>query len=202
MSNSSLSAVELEPYEGLIFTTARRFATRCGMEEEDLRQELRLKAAQAVVKYDSSRSRQPLANWVFSLIVNRVTDLRRTHMRQRLSVGHIEDFRGHSSDGSDMDLSQFELRYFHLDHDTVYGRIDEGGFVMPATLTERETNVLRLLLLDYSKVEAAKILGLTDWMVYEAVERLREKLSDWHPTSQPDNCSVVGLHGAELPVAA
>lgn len=206
-SPPGMASVDIEPYEGLIFTTARKFAGMAGMEEEDMRQELRLKAAQALVAFRSSRSKLPVKNFVFGCITNRVTDLRKAHCR-RLAYGigmrHIEDFKSHSNgskkDWDASDSSRFEFRWFHLDHDEVFGKVDEGLFVLPATLTEQERSTLLLLTLDMTATEIGMRLGITRAEAFALVQRLRDKFADWDPGSLPNDSCTVKL--TDIPIAA
>lgn len=210
-SPPGMASVDIEPYEGLIFTTARKFAGMAGMEEEDMRQELRLKAAQALVAYSSKRSKLPVKNFVFGCLTNRVTDLRKAHIRRLkhgVAIRHIEDFKddhgralgfdGASNERGSSD--RFEFRYFHLDHDEVFGKVDEGLFVLPATLTEQERSTLLLLTLDMTATEIGMRLGITRAEAFALVQRLRDKFADWDPGSLPNDSCTVKL--TDIPIAA
>jgi DNA-directed RNA polymerase specialized sigma24 family protein len=200
-----MAAVDIAPYEGLIFQTARKFAGMAGMEEEDMRQELRLKAAQALVAFDVGRSKLPIKNYVFGCLTNRVTDLRKSHCR-KLSYGigmrYIEDFGdyGHSAAGDAGDKSKFDFRYFHIDHDEVFGKIEEGSFVLPASLTDLERSVLLLLTMEMTPSEIAIRLGIKRAEAAAAIQRLKDKFADWAPGRQPNDSSVVDLQ--DISVAA
>jgi DNA-directed RNA polymerase specialized sigma24 family protein len=206
-----MAAVDISPYEGLIFTTARKFAGMCGMEEEDCRQELRLKAAQALVAYRSSRSKLSVKNFVFGCLTNRVTDLRKSHCRKLnygIGIRHIEDFKNaktsqvgnHGVTSFAEGHDKFEMRYFHVDHDEVFGKVDEGLFVLPATLTDLERSVLLLLTLDMTRTEIAMRLQITRAEAFDCVEQLKVKFSDWDPGSRPNDSSTVKL--TDIPIAA
>jgi DNA-directed RNA polymerase specialized sigma24 family protein len=218
-SPTGLAAVNIAPYEGLIFTTARKFAGMAGMEEEDMRQELRLKAAQSIIAFDKKRSdhsetKISVKNFVFGCLTNRVTDLRKAQCRKLnhgVGIRYIEDFGdiapntsvnfGISAESSLAgEHNRFDLKYFHVDHDQVFGRIDEGEIVLPTDLTETERSVMLLLTLDMTRTEIAVRLGITRPEAFKCVESLREKFHDWDPRSRPDDCSVVKL--ADIAVAA
>jgi DNA-directed RNA polymerase specialized sigma24 family protein len=208
-----MAAVDISPYEGLIFTTAKKFAGMAGMEEEDMRQELRLKVAQSLVAYSKKRSNLSVKNFVFGCMTNRVTDLRKAHCRKLnygIGIRHIEDFKDHNARGvrekiggqesTHNETNRFDFRYFHVDHEEIYGKIDEGLFVLPATLNDLDRSVLLLLTLDMTRTEIAMRLGITRAEAFKCVEGLKEKFRDWEPGSQPNDSSTVKL--TDIPIAA
>lgn len=200
-TTAGMAAVDIRPYEGLIFKTAQKFAGMVGMEEEDMRQELRLKTAQALLAYDN-RSKLPVKAFVFGCLTNRVKTLQRGHCRKLqygIGMRYIEDFQDRNIGPYDQG-SRFDFKYFHVDHDEVFGKIEDGQFVLPATVTEQERSVLLLLTLDMTPSEISMRLGIRRAETAACVQRLKEKFSDWDPRSQPNDSSSVSL--GDIAVAA
>lgn len=171
---------DIAAYEGLVIKTAQMFAGMVGLEMDDMRQELRLKVLKSRRSYNPARSKMTEKAYVYACLANFVKDLKRDAARRRngrLVVVHIQDFE----DGTEQ-LDWFEFTYSRVTHDEVFGRIEDGSFRLPATVTEAEQNVLVLLVLDYSQPEIAAYLDVSYGAVKTAVRALREKLRDWAPT--------------------
>jgi RNA polymerase sigma factor (sigma-70 family) len=191
----------LAQFEGLIITTARMHAKQVRWDEEDMAQELRVKVWKALPRYDSSRSTISLRSYVFGVITNRVKDFKRDTSREvrrrsdnGISFMHTEDWTaGSSSDMDNSATSVFEALFHCASHDEVYGAIDEGKFLLPATLTNIEARVLVLLMMQWSKPETALRLGLSTCQVQTIVGRLRRKLADWDPGQRRDESRTFEL---------
>lgn len=169
-------------YEGLVFRTTQMFAEQVGLEFDDMRQDLRLKVVVAKQAYRSSRSSQSEEAFVYGCIANYVKDLKKMAGRKakRVTILHTQDF-----EGEDQTLDWFDFNYASVSHDEVFGSVESGRFVFPATVTERERSVLILLGLALTRTEIADELGLSQWEVRASVGALRNKLRDWAPTPEP-----------------
>jgi RNA polymerase sigma factor (sigma-70 family) len=184
---------ELRDFEGLVYSTARMFAARVRREEDDLAQELRVRVWRAIVTYDATKSPLSLERYVFQAVTNKIKDYKRDAARAKrredddgMTLLHIEDIRlaWHSQEVFD--------GFFHfVTHDEVYGSVDEGHFVLPATVTGREADVLVLLMMGMNKRQVAERLTLARADVDRAVGSLRDKLADW----KPDDSSQVEGRG-------
>jgi DNA-directed RNA polymerase specialized sigma24 family protein len=207
-------AKQLAQFEGLIITTSRMWAAQVRLEEEDLAQELRVKVWYALPKWDPTRSALSLERYIFGVVTNRIFDFKRSAARERkrrdkngLKFMHIEDLGGAAAYrddwGGDIPNGQTRLDAHHcVGHDAVYGRVDEGKFVLPSTLTEIEAHVLVLLMFEWSKPEIALRLSLSKFEIARIVERLKEKLADWNPAQEADSSQVVAFAEQGVAVAA
>lgn len=183
---------DLAPFEGLVFSTARMFASQVKREEDDLAQELRIVVWRAVRKHDPTRSSLSLERYVFGCLTNKIRDYKRDaarehDRRERFGVGflHIEDMRLISTDsdlGGDRQEA-FDSRYNFMAREEVYGRIEDGLFELPSTVTEQEADVLVMLMMDLTKPEIMLRLSLTRARVDACVDALREKFADWKPAA-------------------
>jgi DNA-directed RNA polymerase specialized sigma24 family protein len=203
----SSTGAELRAFEGLVYSTARMFAAQVRREEEDLAQELRVRVWRAAVTYDPAKSRLSLERYVFQAVTNKIKDFKRDAAREArrreengLVFLHIEDMPNYSSLLEDTrplntpTQEAFDGHFHFADHDEVYGRIDEGLFVLPATITENEVTVLLLLLVGLSRSEVVSSLPL--WPrsdVDRAIAGLRQKLADWKPTDASQVVELVGV---------
>lgn len=187
-----------------MLTTARMFATQVGWEEDDMAQMLRLKVWKAVASFDPSRGLS-LERHVFGAITNRIKDFKRDAAREvkrrdRYGVMflHIEDMRSAYDDRNVSRQEAFDARYNFAERDEVYGVIEEGKFVLPAGVTDREASVLVLLMHELSKTEIALRLGIPKPVVYECIDALRQKFADWAPV---DSSRVVEISTVQLAAA-
>lgn len=190
-----MACVDIKPYEGLVYKTAQMWAWAVGMDEEDLRQEIRLKIAQALTTYDGGRSKLDVKNYVFGCVRNRITDLQKSRCR-RLNYGvteiHFEAFDGQQTilgDGAENMKGREKLELEHLmrvDHDQTYGRVDDT-FDLPATLTTEERHVAVLMTQEMRPTEIAMRLGFTTTEINRFIKALKEKLADWHPSKEDES---------------
>lgn len=184
----------------MVHATARMFAAQVRREEEDLEQELRVRVWRAIVTYDPSKSRLTLERYVFQAVTNKVKDFKRDAARENrrreengLTFLHIEDMRsplGQDCPRRTTVQEVFDGYFNHATHDEVYGRIDEGLFVLPATVTDDEASVLLLLMMDMNRAEIAMRLAIARECVDASVVALRRKFADWKPS---DPSQAVGL---------
>lgn len=195
MRSTGGEQIDLGAFEGLVRTTARMFASQVKREEDDLAQELRVRVWRALVSYDPDKSRLSRERYVFQAVTNKIKDYKRDaarEVRRRDDAGltflYIEDT---FTDGTtETATERFASLYYHTTRDEVYGEIEEGRFVLPATITERETFVLLMLMMQHSKTEIVVRLGLTREEVDDVIVSLRDKLRDWQPngTERGDAC--------------
>jgi DNA-directed RNA polymerase specialized sigma24 family protein len=172
------------------------FASRIGMEEDDLAQELRIKVWSVIPRYDPARSPLTLERYVFGALTNKIKDFKRgagREAKRRVTFGveflHIEDMRGWD------DLSRqeaFDGQFHFVEREEVFSQIEEGRFVLPAGVTHTEARVLVLLMTDHTKSEIALRLGITKTEVFRSMTALREKFADWRP-SRPNSSQVVEI---------
>lgn len=189
---ASMASVDIKPYEGLVHKTAQMWAWAVGMEEEDLRQEIRLKVAQGLIAYNASRSKLPLKNYIFGIVRNRITDLQKAQCRRAnygLTFTHIEAY----ADNSEYSADRLEFEYLtRTDHDQTYSQVDDV-FELPATLTAQERCIVVLMGQEMRPSEIALRLGLASVEASRAIKVIKEKLADWRPTKVdviPDDSSL------------
>jgi RNA polymerase sigma factor (sigma-70 family) len=174
-----VAADDIGRYEGLIRSTAARYAPWLDHDFEDIAQMLRLKVWQARLSYDPAKATQPENGYVFSCVRNRVKDLlkEQSRLNDRRNGGQIfiEDSRTES------DL--FDYTYFRVDHDEVYFEAEDEIAPLPSTLSRLERDIVDLLLLDFNQAEIGRRLGISRWKVRAAQAAVKEKMMDWKPTS-------------------
>lgn len=182
---------DIGPYEGLIYSTAARYAPYLDQELEDVQQILRLKVAQAVVAFNPKRvrvsrerRREELDGFVFMCVTNRVKDLlkqqsRLNKSRKMGSQLYIEDQAETNPDG-------FEREYLQISADEVYAEVEEENLELPSTLEPFERAVVVLLLLHMNQTEIAAILQVRRVKVREAHRAVMVKMADWHPGAGPE----------------
>lgn len=170
--------VDIAPYEGLIFSTAARYAPLLDDDLEDVQQILRIKVWNALRAFDPKRSRAGVKSYVFSCVRNQVKDLLKSQTRRREArngnVGSVDAF-------SEAAGEPFEARYLSVTADEAYALVEDEAVLLPSTLTELEGQVVALLVMDYSTAEIAKHLGVTRSSVTTAHVIVQEKMADWHP---------------------
>lgn len=183
------ATLDVADYEGLVRSTARRFAGRfvvLGLDEDDVRQIIWLKVIQARDSYSRQRSGMEERAYVFMCVANRVKDLKRD-AANRVKRGvdcYIEDVASsspHARQAPDP-RDRFEAQYLSIREDEVFAVVD-GRFDFPASLDPGERCVVALLALDYTQREVAAMLGLGSRAKVAAVLRaVAEKMADWSPT--------------------
>jgi RNA polymerase sigma factor (sigma-70 family) len=175
-----LGADDIGPYEGLIFSTAARYAAYFDDDVEDIQQVLRLKVWRALKAYDPRRSSQPVQKFVFSCLRNQVKDLlkqqfRLNRARRSASPVYLDDEAGLTPDF-------FERKYLVVEEEAVFAVVDDEDCELPSTLTTFEVTVVHLLLLEYNQTEAARILDVPRGRIRAAHTSVKEKMADWRPT--------------------
>ncbi len=173
-----LQDADISAYEGLVFSTARRYAGILDEDPEDIEQILRLKVAQAMVSYDPTKTKLPERNYVFACMRNRVKDLLKGQSRRNDARGgsevRIED-AAHPDD--------FECRYLATTEDEVYAAVHDEAITLPSSLTSEERDVVVLLAQGFSHHEMARMLGTRRQRVHEIHESVQLKMADWRPSA-------------------
>lgn len=191
------AAEQLPRYEGLIYTTALRYVGFVGEDLEDIQQMLRLKAWQALQKYDPQRSAMSQDTYVFSCLKNRCKDMvKKLHSiagQARSQELFIEDIAPRDTELPLRD--KFEQRYLSSTHEETYADVECEELVLPSTLTGVERNLVALLYLDFKRPEVAELLGISRGEVEAVLRTIQEKMADWKPSADG---TVVVLRPAAL----
>lgn len=206
MLASSLATLEahdpnvLRLYEGLIFSTARRYSIFVEEDLEDIQQILRVKVFRALESYDGAKApartdgRDPRDAYVFQCVRNQAKDLLKKKPRHE---SYIDDSFA-DEEGSGRDWFEHSIG-MATTHDQVYGEIEDDDLVVPNTLTELERQVVCLLYAGYRQSEVARSLCLVKRDMERAMRSIRLKMEDWRPTVL---VKVPELLGATVGVAA
>lgn len=183
-----LGADDIGPYEGLVYSTAARYAPLLDDDLEDIAQVLRLKVWQARRSYDPARATQTEEGYVFSCLVNRVKDLlkgqKRLNDRRHGAQLYVEDCAA-SNPGA------FEAAYCSAGDLVVEAVVEMESVELPSTLSVDERRVVVLLMLDLRQTEIAAALGVPRSRVRATHSAVRDKMADWSPHL---------TNGAEVPV--
>lgn len=164
---------DISKHSALIASTAHKFAPGLGMEEDDLRQDLTIKALRAMELYDAAR-RHPRGEhgFVYQALANYLKDLYRDRIRRqngKLETVHIED--------TDV-LESWRIRQ---DAEEVYRVVEDGSFSMPEDVTEGEREVIYLLVIGHTGVEIAGLLGVEYASIEATMRVLRVKFAALRP---------------------
>lgn len=164
--------MKLAEYEGLVMRTAQIYAPFVDEDEDDIRQELRIKVWKALDSYKPERATQPVNEYVFSCVRNRVKDLLK---KKRRPEDFIEDVLPPNSAPA---RERFEARYLQVDEGAVVeAKLDDCP--LPSTLSRMEIEVVLLLVADYNQTEIARKLGVSRSRVRAAHASVRVKMADW-----------------------
>ena len=185
-----LRDADIGPYEGLIYSTAARYAPYLDLELEDVQQILRLKVAQAVTAFNPKRVRvsrerrkEELDGFVFMCVTNRVKDLLK--QQKRLNKSRNMGSQLYIAELAEMNPDGFEGQHLRITADEVYAEVEEDNLELPSTLDTFERAVVVLLLLHMNQTEIAAILQVRRVRVREAHRAVMEKMADWRPTPGP-----------------
>lgn len=203
----------LRRYEGLIFTTARRYARFSDEPIEDIQQILRVKVYKAILTFDpakvrslvtaaDAKGRTPLDKYVYQCVKNQAKDLLKKKPRNEAFIEDIapptEQFETPSQSSRDW----FEAATgMASTHDDVYGAIEDDDLVVPNTLTRLEKRIICLLYADYRQSEVARSLGLEKRDMERAMRSIRAKMEDWRPSEAVVVVVVSDRSGAPVAVA-
>lgn len=182
-----LADVDVQPYEGLVLSTARMYVDLLDLDIEDVQQILRLKIAQALQAFDprsASRRfeiREAERRWVFGAMRNQVKDLlkgqARLNDRRRGMQLYIEDVRGEGD--------RFEGKHLVESDDEALSDVLDVMPQLPSSLDRLERNVVYLLVLDLNQTEIARQLGVPRHRVRAAHESVQVKMADWRRSPSP-----------------
>lgn len=184
MRSPKATPQDLAFYEGLVRKTASMYERLTEEEFDDLCQILRLKVWRALGTYDPSRSKLPIERYVFSCVRNQCKDLVKKKRRNELFIEDVAP--GSPGNAIDFDSSlrnRFEAQYLMVREDEAFADLPFDQPLIPSTLTHDELQVMGLLYLDYGQTEIALRLAMTKREVAAAVKALREKMSDWKPST-------------------
>lgn len=174
-------------FEGLIFSTAARYAPILDDDVEDIQQILRVRVWKALDAFDPRRARRAatreerieiVEKWVFSCVRNQVKDLLQSQDRRNTARGGMLD----SIDAvSEERSASFEADYLSESDERVFAEVDDSDFELPSTLTDQERQVVQLLVLNFSRAEIARLLEIPQRRVRTAHDSVRVKMADWKP---------------------
>lgn len=167
-------------YEGLVFSTAARYAPILDDDLEDIQQILRVKVWKSLNAFDSARTKLGVESWVFSCLKNQVKDLLKSQTRRNAARQGRQLYTEEVA--SDL-TAKFEARYLSLSADEIYGCVEDEEVTLPATLTDSERAYVYLLLMDFSPAEIAVTLAVTRNRVRHLRESVQLKMADWRPST-------------------
>lgn len=195
----------LARYEGLVWSTADRHVGKVNIERDDLEQVFRIKVWRALLSYDPSRSRMTEEAYVFSCVYNQAKDLYAGTQYNLRPESYIEDVApSRDSGGTERTArDRFDDRYLSVDHDTVFGEVEEEEVSIPNTLSRAEVEVICLLYADYTQAAIARRCGYSKRDMEKVMELIRTKMADFKPGA--DAAQVVSLpvpHASQRELAA
>lgn len=173
----------LAQFEGLVFETARQtYESGVEMEFEDLRQLFRIKAWHATQKFCETRraytgqsgGRTALERYVFGCLRNLRRDIEKRTRRYDDSIDELRDATADCGES-------FDAKYLSVEHDDVYGEVEEQPFELPSTLTRVERSLVVLKMEGTLLMEIDRRLGLSRAQRERVLASVREKLADWDP---------------------
>lgn len=179
------TADDIGPYEGLVHSTAVRYAPILTDEElDDIKQLLRIKVWKARLSYSPARvteaKERAEERWVFSCLANYVKDLLKQQSRLNERRGgaqvYIEDQAANAPD-------TFALANGLYD-DTAFSGVEEENVELPSTLTLLEQRIVALLLVgEFTQPEMAALLGVSVQRVKKGQAAVREKMGAYRPSA-------------------
>lgn len=153
------------------------------MEEDDLRQELWIKALKASRAFDPSKTKVSEENFVYMCLFNFVKDLKRVEYRRHNgSMNH--NGKGRGREVFTEDIPVYERDFGASTHGEVYGIVDDR-FTLPSTVTQSEERIILLLLVGYTQSEARECLGISGDRMRKHMTTIRTKFADWRPSETP-----------------
>lgn len=180
-------------YEALIHVHASRVVGLVDDDFEDVVQAYRIKVWQALTSFNPAKwARHPAEEaerrYVFMCLKNAEKDALK---KRRRPESFLEDMTPIEGDTTTVMGS--------VDHDDVYGEVDEGRAQLPNTLTLLELHVVVLLYRDYSQAEARRQLGIEKREMERTMRSVRTKLADWSPTADDVVVDLGDIGPAKLP---
>lgn len=180
----------LAQYEGLIFSTARRYAAFVDLDLEDVQQILRVKVFKALLSYEPAKAtvrvdgRDPRDTYVFQCVKNQAKDLLKKKPRNE---SFLEDVAPANTTYDATTHAPSRDRFENDNglastHEEVYGAIEDDDLVIPNTLTPLEHRIICLLYASYRQSEVARSLGLAKRDMERSMRSIRAKMEDWRPT--------------------
>lgn len=171
------------------------------MEEDDVRQLLRLKVHYMLKRFDPAKLNPKKAayhanggrqrygstktidkardGYVNMGLRDQVKDIAKKKRRGELLIEDIASVQlGDGERGRD----KFDERYLSAGHDETFAEVEDQMPTLPSTLSEREREVVTLMFQDYRQIEIAGVLNITKREVESAVRGVRTKMADWRPS--------------------
>jgi RNA polymerase sigma factor (sigma-70 family) len=173
----------VESFEGLVLRTAGMYYQGLRMDEDDVRQRLRIKVWKALESFRPERATQTVEKYVFMCVTNEVKDLLKQADRAKRNKPEcfIED-----QYGSEAMRERFDAAHLAHDEEGECEAYVERTIELPSTLNFMERQVVVLLLLDMNQTEIAARLGWTRQRVRRTHAAVMEKMADWRPDSVPE----------------
>lgn len=190
-------------YEGLVKETASQIvAVGVQLEFDDVAQLLRMKAWKAVNAFDAERAakskhlsrdrhgRSAQDRFVFMCLLNMRKQIEALARRYNVSIDELRETAGDTFDG----------RYLSVDHEQVFGEVEESDLPLPSTLTEIERQVVQLRLRGRLLLEIDRELSLSRAQRQRLMESIRLKCADWAPSApQPRSAPMRPLPAVGTP---
>lgn len=166
----------VERYEGIIFTHALRIVALVPEDLDELRQIYRIKVWKALLACRVERLRLKVGEsveeardrYVFTCLKNQEKDLLKRRRRPETSLDAMEP------------TSRLESCP-RVEHETVYGAVEDEAPVLPSTLSGLEVRAVVLLYRGYRQGEAARRLGIDNRKMKRVMRSVRDKMADWRP---------------------
>lgn len=183
----------LASYEGLVFSTARRYSPYVQEEFEDICQLLRVKVFKALLAYDPTKvrsirpdGRHPRDTYVFGAVKNGAKDLLKKRWREECFLEDVAPAIAGDGDRPRLvSRDKYELENgMSTTHEQVYGAIEDDDVLVPNTLTELERVIVVYLYRDYRQSEVARRLELPKKDMECLMRSIRDKLADWKPEAE------------------
>lgn len=178
---------QLSDFEGLIFSTAVRYAPILDEDVEDIQQILRVKVWQALERYEATRSSLDVERFVFGCVYNRVKDLLKSQSRRNDARSGRQLYIEDETDAT------FEARHLRVEAEVAFAVVEDERIELPSTLTAFEKTVVLLLVAGFNQTEVCGHLQASAKRVRQARASVQQKMLDWKPDAYEE---------ARTPVAA
>lgn len=168
----------VEAFEGLVLRTAGMYFAGLRMDEDDVRQFLRVKVWRALESFRPERATQSVEGYVFMCVANGVKDLLKQADRAKRNKPecYLEDqYRG------DTGRERFDAKHLSHDEDGIRDAYLERTVELPSTLDFMERHVVLLLYEGLNQTEIARELGCTRTRVRNTHASVQRKMMDWAP---------------------
>lgn len=168
----------VEAFEGLVLRTAGMYYRGLRMDEDDVRQFLRIKVWKALESYRRQLATQSVEGYVFMCVSNGVKDLLKQADRAKRNKPecYLEDqYRTEAA------RERFHVKHLSHDEDGLREAYLERTVELPSTLDFMERHVVALLYEGLNQTEIARTLGVTRTRVRNTHASVQAKMMDWAP---------------------